>query len=644
MYFSGLRRSIQSLEEKKFYDIAIHFLETEGYQDLSIVDGSGDGGRDVVCSRQDMRIQLSIRKQWQQKINDEAKKTFDAGKRHFIYVTNAAIRQLDQEEFFSETYKYKGEVEVSIKDLNKISTSLSKARFVKQTYALLGLRIDNKVVASPKEVALSNLLLFSPEARALKENVIESNLLALLHKSGPTVDTVLIARASDSLPGPVITEEVAAALRRLIARNVVSSNTQGLLDLSDAQRKVLAAAESDYLLSISSDRQRILEKYQIEESSLDRIIEVALEISSREKQLDGDGALEDELAQLMSENKLNRNKQDFYDDLSMLTFARVQLYGKALDHIFTTDTFDIYRALGNNTEVSLILDSSVAMPMVFGLAFGGARSRYGSSAKALYDLCRAHEISLTIPRYYVNEMAAHGQKALRFLETYEGLPDEARAVLRASGNAYLAHYSHIADTLQRKDVKISLAEFLNYFGIHAKAALGNIEQRIETILLDFGVNILPNNKWNPILRSRVASEKKLGEDRVLIDHDASLLTLLSDDTGRSYIFATWDNVLMNMVEGTSRVYADTPSKIIDFLGMAAGSPFESDKSYSLLSSLIYCDEKRAADLAAKIESINSKEMAFQLREFSDRSRVKQGSDWHLSSESINEFFAHVTEQ
>jgi len=62
-----------------------------------------------------------------------------------------------------------------------------------------------------------------------------------------------------------------------------------------------------------------------------------------------------------------------------------------------------------------------------------------------------------------------------------------------------------------------------------------------------------------------------------------------------------------------------------------------------LSSLIYCDEKRVADLAAKIESIHTKQMAFQLREFSDRSRVKQGSNWHLSNESINEFFAIVTE-
>jgi hypothetical protein len=321
----------------------------------------------------------------------------------------------------------------------------------------------------------------------------------------------------------------------------------------------------------------------------------------------------------------------------------VQLYGKTLDHIFNTDTFDVYRALGNNTQVLLILDSSVAMPMLFGLAFGNVHSRYGASSKALHELCKAHGISLMIPRYYVNEMASHGQKAISYLETYEELPDEARDVLKASGNAYLAHYSNIAETLKNNGVAISLSGFLDYFGVNKNTALGNIEQRIETILLEFGINIMPSNKWSQVARSRVQEKKKLGENRILIDHDASLLTLLSEDTEKSYIFATWDGILMDLVEGTSRVYADNPSKIIDFLGMASGSSFESDKSYSLLSSLIYCDEKRVADLAAKIESIHTKQMAFQLREFSDRSRVKQGSNWHLSNESINEFFAIVTE-
>lgn len=49
MYFSGLHRAIKDLEEKKFYDIALLFLAAKGYQGLAIVDGAGDGGRDVTC-------------------------------------------------------------------------------------------------------------------------------------------------------------------------------------------------------------------------------------------------------------------------------------------------------------------------------------------------------------------------------------------------------------------------------------------------------------------------------------------------------------------------------------------------------------------------------------------------------------------
>ena len=62
MYFAALKRAIQALEEKRFYDIALMYLSACGYKELSIVDGTGDGGRDLICSRKDLRIQLSVRK------------------------------------------------------------------------------------------------------------------------------------------------------------------------------------------------------------------------------------------------------------------------------------------------------------------------------------------------------------------------------------------------------------------------------------------------------------------------------------------------------------------------------------------------------------------------------------------------------
>ena len=91
MYFSALRKLIGSAEEVRFYDVAILYLGAQRYRDLSIVDGSGDGGRDVTCSRSDLRIQLSVRRDWENKINEEAAKTAAAGVKHLIYVTNRAI-------------------------------------------------------------------------------------------------------------------------------------------------------------------------------------------------------------------------------------------------------------------------------------------------------------------------------------------------------------------------------------------------------------------------------------------------------------------------------------------------------------------------------------------------------------------------
>lgn len=49
MYLPALKNAIQHVEEKVFYQVALMYLSALGYQDLSIVDGTGDGGRDVTC-------------------------------------------------------------------------------------------------------------------------------------------------------------------------------------------------------------------------------------------------------------------------------------------------------------------------------------------------------------------------------------------------------------------------------------------------------------------------------------------------------------------------------------------------------------------------------------------------------------------
>ncbi|HEE3353647.1 TPA: hypothetical protein R7B73_005675 [Klebsiella pneumoniae] len=128
-------------------------------------------------------------------------------------------------------------------------------------------------------------------------------------------------------------------------------------------------------------------------------------------------------------------------------------------------------------------------------------------------------------------------------------------------------------------------------------------------------------RWKPELRSEIHAQKPQ-EASIIIDHDASVLTMLSDATEEGYIFATWDKVLTELVEEISRVYADTPSSVVDFLSMANDSEFEMEQTVSLLDSLVYCDEKKAEALAKKIEAIKSSETAFSLQRFIDDARKK----------------------
>lgn len=617
MYFSGLRRAIQDVEEKKFYDVALLFLQSEGYRELSIIDGTGDGGRDVSCSRTDLRIQLSVRKDWENKINNEADATRTAGKRHLIYITNRLIRDTELANFRKDKYKQKGEVELSVFDLNRISTSLSAPGVIKSAYERLGYLVQGKITATPKEIALSNLLLFSSEAKDLRQDVIESNIRAYVLKHPSSTNDDVVSAIAVLLPGIDIEHDSRSALSRLIVKGDIVSNA-GTVDLSPKATKSMEAAEEDYIQSINHDIASISEKFSLSIDDVRRLIEMALEISAREGVLNGDGIQETTLADFIANHKLTRRKDELYEDLSKLSVARVSQYGKTLDHIFSTNTFDIYRALGRTTDVRMLLDSSVAMPLMFGLCFGSVRSRYSIAAAALHQLCQSHNIPIAIPRCYVNEIVFHGKEALEFAQTYTALNEANKSALKASSNSYLSHYSHLRERGELQE-KYSLKDFLAHFGLSGSAPARKVENTIESILEDFGIEIISAGRWDHDIRQEIADGKP-GSPPVIIDHDASVCTFLKNSVDEGFIFSTWDRVMIKVVEGKSRIFASSPSRVADFLSMASGSEMESTQSFNLLGSLLYCDEKKATALAARIEKIESAEKAYEFQSLAATAR------------------------
>lgn len=633
MYLPALKNAIQNLEEKQFYTVSIMYLEQLGYSGLSVVDGTGDGGRDVICSRPDLRIQLSVRRDWDKKINEEAANTLLANRRHLIYVTNKIISPAAEQEFLIGKFTHKGNVDVSIHDLRRIATTLARPGAIKAAYEAVGMSVSQTLTATLDEIALSTVLLFSDEARDLRDNFIAATVRAYLLKNPDCAQERLVPEVAAALPGQSTTRAVTSALDRLRTAGKIEGTSKAL-HLSTRETATMEAAEAEFLAAVSADVKTLSDITGLDKNNARRLLDLALELLVRDRDLSGSGPAEEALRSYIAQQGLSRRRPAIYEALSRCSSAKIRQFGSTLDHMFSTNTFDIYRSLGTRTNIVMVLDSSVAMPMLFGLEFGGARSRYGLAATALRDACKAHGIQMIVPQCYVNEIAFHGTKALEFVEVHESLPGEARSVLRASGNAYLNHFSHIWETTDAVD-KLDLKSFLKHFGIEKGRSFTRIENKVASILDAHSITRQPDERYDPAIFNRIADEKP-NEPKVIVQHDAVVCTMMVNTVESGYILATWDRTLINIVEDVARVFADTPARIIDFLSMARGADFEADQNIEMISSLLHIDEKPAQALANKIQQIRTADQGYKLRALADAARQRIPG-WELKTSDIDPF-------
>jgi hypothetical protein len=618
MYFSALKRLIGSVEEKVFYDVALIFLESQGYRGLSIVDGSGDGGRDVICSRTDLRIQLSVRRDWQTKVNNEAATALAAGKRHLVYITNRLISPEAEAAFLTNDFKLAGEVDVSIYDLNYISTTLTHSSLVTRAYGTLGADPDFNLQPTPREVALSSLLLFGVEAQDLRNAVIEANIKAtLLDNEEALSEQELIEQVVDSLPGANIARLIGQSISRLRTQGVISGPSKSV-GLSTVERERLTTARNNFNQSLCGDIEELKKVSGLDKNSSLRLISMARNLLVTGRELEGSGDAEEEFRSFIAQNQLRSKRNEIYECLSSLTTIRQFQFGTTVDSIFKTNTFDIYRALGGRTNLTMVLDSNVALPLILGLEFPNDQSRYGQAVLSLNEVCRQHGITMMAPSVYVNEMAGHGRKALEYLEVYPELPNEAKSALRNSRNAFLSHYSYI-----REDVSIKLDEYLSHFGIVPGASVRKIENRILSILESHSITTGFSEWYDNRVRIEIEAHKN-NELRLLVDHDAAVATNLINDSTKGYIVATWDNVMIDVVQDLARVFVDNPARVNDFLAVIEGQFGSTYRSEAMLFTLLHMDDEAAQKLAKKIEEVNSVEGAFRLKAIVDEARRRRG--------------------
>ncbi|MCT7343230.1 restriction endonuclease [Pseudomonas aeruginosa] len=294
MYLPALKNAIQNLEEKLFYDVALMYLTTLGYQELSMVDGTGDGGRDVTCSREDLRIQLSVRRDWRKKINEEASNTERSGHRHLIYVTNKIVSPDAEQEFIQSDYSHRGTIDLSIHDLKRIVTALSRPGVIRRAYELLNMAVPSTLEATPKDIALSTLLLFSQEANELREAVINANTRAHLFKNPGISENVLIGLVENSTPGTNVARAARGAISQLrTSGRIVGSSSS--LNLSPSEQETMKAAEAEFLTAAQADVTALSTMTSLSEDDSRELLNLALNLLIRGRDLNGTGPTEEAL-------------------------------------------------------------------------------------------------------------------------------------------------------------------------------------------------------------------------------------------------------------------------------------------------------------------------------------------------------------
>lgn len=678
-----IKERLIGMDYHEFYNVAAYFLDITGYKNISIVDGKDDKGTDVTTSNTGVQIQLSVNKKWKDKINSTLDNAHSNNSNILFYITNQKISPEEQNEF-QKTRKYQDTITLLIADIDRVSTELSLPQYLKRSYELLKIEEPITIEATQEDIAISNILLLSKEAIDLREHLIETRILTCIYMKVCTLDkkSIISHLIQDNFDERML-EKSFSKLQQEQKIIVGKDNVA----LSEEQFNIFEATKFQYELEIQDDKEILKKEFNISDNIADEIIKLALEISILRK-IDSKLSSNHQhelptlkLDKLINSNGLNKRRTELYKQLASLNFTKIQQYKNTLEYITkeekeekeeknitettiakikkhattvqyvtNTTTYDIYRILQRNTKIKIVLDTSVAMPMLFALELGDNNTKFVKTAKYLLELAKKHNFELIVPAPYINEFAGHGFSICDLSIYEEIINNKDRTffdVLKGSQNAFISFYANFSN----KD-KLSIIDFLEHFGISLK---NRDKQRYQTqaintiydLFTNHGINIIQlnydinnNESYNTI--KELIDERKLENPNYhrsdfLIKNDANVCTYLKQQTDSGYIFATWDNIISQALERVSRIYANIPPKVMDLLSFCGNLDFTMD--VDMYTTLLFSNEEKLMRLAEKIESvksINEFENKMELTKIIRNQRDFKEADWLDNREVIDE--------
>jgi hypothetical protein len=308
--------------------------------------------------------------------------------------------------------------------------------------------------------------------------------------------------------------------------------------------------------------------------------------------------------------------------------------GSVYQALTRLDRHALVRALDAHS-VALVLDASVAIPMLCVLFHGNVRQRFFIVAEELYRRSQRAGIMLQLPEVWLEEMASHLLKA-RDYAAIVGDDD-----LRQSTNAYVAYFAAARRSRGANELDTYLEEFgltdtlRRRAGVDWVGARRELEGFLRNQLAHYGVTVVPTPAAKRHL-DRAEQDwawacHQLDIERrkpVLARHDRQVLAWLSgateQDPTHAPLIVTWDRVLRRARPESAPGGALDPlatSELLSFVvgerepGMTARfvslelTEAEAEQGSSILDALVSLEHEALSD-AAVVQKARAFKQAF----------------------------------
>jgi hypothetical protein len=582
MRLDSLSRLIEASDFLSFREIALKCLALKGYREVALTDGWRDGGTDVRTfdlppNPTPIAFQITVEWDWKAKLRADARKV--KANLKLEHMTLMTSRRVPEAEFHGEAENLWRELGVRVTKID--SQAIASAFFLagKSTLVLesVGIEVSGpgaKPARTVRSDAAYSFVFFGKETHRFREAIVESAVISVLARNPRCAREKTVAEVATLLALPESQHgQVDAVIDRMLQRGDIHGPaatlllSTGLTDAAQAMEGLRVDQQRQLRKQVAETIARYGRMARPQEEAVEAVMEdlgallldtAKAAISPTRRQVVAD-PIQNRLRHLHSTldafGLAALDRDNAVAELAALAvnspLGSQLLAGELFLSIGSAKTPSLIQALGARGTVEILLDASVAIPMVCGLLFRPTSTSFSYGAQHAYSQIGSHGLTMTLPDVYLEEACAHLVAAWRKYEVIAELDPD----LERSENAFVANFAGLR---AGGGPAIAFSDYVQAFGLDASvrgmefyAARDALVPRLQRLFDRYGIVVRAVGHSSGARRRAEESiahaihELNIERPKVVLRHDAQVLGHLftrDASTETACVLCTWDSL------------------------------------------------------------------------------------------------------